>query len=136
MKQRFLPFLLALLLLGGCRTSEMDPGMLASDTISLMVKGKTVFTLPEKEGQLGYNPQRKEFRAGTDDMSSFFVLRCETLPGSEGQEIMASLRWSEEETVRSRNNLLFRVEKYEDTGLVWLWCAKDKTGAVVKVLEN
>lgn len=136
MKKRFLPFLLALLLLGGCRTSEMDPGMLASDTISLMVKGKTVFTLPEKEGQLGYNQQRKEFRAGTDDMTSFFVLRCEPLPTSEGQVITGSLRWSEGETVRTRNNLSFRVEKYEDTGLVWLWCAKDKTGAVVKVLEN
>ena len=136
MKKRFLPFLLALLLLGGCRTSEMDPGMLASDTISLMVKGKTVFTLPEKEGQLGYNQQRKEFRAGTDDMTSFFVLRCEPLPTSEGQVITGSLRWSEGETVRTRNNLSFGVEKYEDTGLVWLWCAKDKTGAVVKVLEN
>lgn len=136
MKKRFLPFLLALLLMGGCRTSEMDPGMLASDTISLMVKGKTVFTLPEKEGQLGYNQQRKEFRAGTDDMTSFFVLRCEPLPTSEGQVITGSLRWSEGETVRTRNNLSFRVEKYEDTGLVWLWCAKDKTGAVVKALEN
>ena len=132
--KRLLPLLLALLALAGCRASEMDPGMLQSSTVSLMVKGKTVFTLPEAEGQLGYNEQRNEFRAGNDDMSSYFVLNCESLPSAAGQEIIGSLRWTEGDNVRTRNKLSFRVEKYEDTGLVWLWCANDKTGAVVKIL--
>ena len=133
--KRLLPFFLALLLLAGCRTSEMDPGMLESSTVSLMVKGKMVFMLPDKEGQLGYNEERKEFRAGNDDMSSYFVLTCETLPVTKGQEITGFLRWTDDDgDVRTRNKLTVLVERYDDTGLVWLWCAKDKTGAIVKVL--
>ena len=132
--KRLLPLLL-LLLLAACSRSEMDPGMLESPTISLMVKGKTVFTLPEGEGQIGFNEKHLEFRAGTDDMSAFFTLTCDALPEAEGQEITDNLRWSDGTTTRTRNKLTFKVEKYEDTGLVWLWCAKDKTGAVVRILR-
>jgi hypothetical protein len=37
--------------------------------------------------------------------------------------------------VKSSNGLTFKVEKYDGTGLVWLWNASDKTGAVVKILN-
>jgi predicted HTH transcriptional regulator len=32
-------------------------------------------------------------------------------------------------------NSVLKVEKYDDTGLVWLWNSADKTGAVVKTLN-
>ena len=126
-----------LLLLGSCGEKvEMDPEMYASNEISLMVKGKKVFNVAEGDRQLAFNRDLNQFRAGNDDMSSYFVLTCQELPCQEGQEVTADLRWTTGgNMVKSQKNILFRVEKYESTGLVWLWCATDKTGAVVRILD-
>ena len=130
-------WILALLpLLAACgKKVEMDPVLYESDTVALMVKGKTVFTFDEGTMQLGFNRSRRQFRAGNDDMTSFFVLTCSELPRQEGQELTADVQWTSGSSVRTSSGLTFKVEKYESTGLVWLWCATDKTGAVVKVLN-
>ena len=125
-----------LLLATGCKEKvDMDLEMYNSDQVSLMVKGKKVFTFSEGDGQLGYNGTLRQFRAGNDDMTSFFVLTCSELPRQEGQEIRAELKWTSGSSVKTSNNLVFKVEKYDNTGLVWLWNATDKTGAVVKILN-
>ena len=125
-----------LLLLVSCKPKvEMDPGLYASDTVSLMVKGKSVFTYDEGTMQLGFNRTLGQFRAGNDDMSSFFVLTCSEIPREEGQEIKADVQWTSGSSVKTSSGLTFKVEKYDSTGLVWLWCAADKTGAVVKILN-
>ena len=98
-----------------------------------LVKGKMVFTLGD--GQLAFNRTQGQFRAGNDDMSRFFTVTCKSLPTQEGQEITADLQWTSGNTVKTQRGLIFKVEKYESTGLVRLWCATDKTGAVVKVLD-
>lgn len=125
---------LAMILLAACKEKiEMDPGLYASEQVSLMVKGKTVFSLDD--GQLAFNRTQRQFRAGNDDMSRRFTVTCKALPTQVGQEITADLEWTSGNTVKTQKGLIFKVEKYESTGLVWLWCATDKTGAVVKVLD-
>ena len=127
---------LLILALTGCKEKvDMDLDMYNSDQISLMVKGKRVFTYAEGTGQLGYNRTLRQFRAGNDDMTDFFVLTLDQLPRQEGQEIRGNLQWTSGSSVKSSNGLTFKVEKYEGTGLVWLWNAQDKTGAVVKILN-
>ena len=131
-------FIIALVLLvtTGCRKKvEMDLDMYNSDQVCLMVKGKRVFTFDEGNGQLGYNRTLKQFRAGNDDMTSYLVLTCSEIPRTKGQEIKGSIQWTSGSSVKSSGNLVFKVEKYEDTGLVWLWDSTDKTGAVVKILN-
>ena len=130
-------YIIALVLLcAGCKEKvEMDLEMYNSDQVSLMVKGKKVFTYSEETGQLGYNRNLRQFRAGNDDMTSFFVLTCSELPRQEGQEIRAELKWTSGSSVKTSDGLVFKVEKYDDTGLVWLWNSTDKTGAVVKTLN-
>ena len=124
------------LLCSGCKEKvEMDLDMYNSDQISLMVKGKKVFTYSEGDGQLGFNRTLRQFRAGNDDMTSFFVLTCDELPRVEGQEIRAEIKWTSGSSVKTSSSLTLKVEKYEDTGLVWLWSSADKTGAVVKILN-
>ena len=113
----------------------MDLEMYNSDQVSLMVKGKKVFTYSEGTCQLGYNRDLRQFRASNDDMTSFFVLTCSELPRQEGQEIRAELKWTSGSSVKTSDGLVFKVEKYDDTGLVWLWNSADKTGAVVKILN-
>jgi hypothetical protein len=124
------------LLFSGCKEKvEMDLDMYNSDQISLMVKGKKVFTYSEGDGQLGFNRTLRQFRAGNDDMTGFFILTCDELPRVEGQEIRAEIKWTSGSSVKTSSILTMKVEKYEDTGLVWLWSSADKTGAVVKILN-
>lgn len=125
-----------LLALSGCTEKvEMDLELYESDQVSLMVKGKMVYTYVEGNTQLGFNRTLRQFRTGNDDMSSFFVITCSELPREQGQEFRADVQWTSGSSVKTSSGLTFKVEKYEDTGLVWLWCATDKTGAVVKILN-
>ena len=130
-------FIIALVLLfTGCKKKvEMDLEMYNSNQVSLMVKGKKVFLYDDGTCQLGYNSSKRQFRAGNDDMTSYFVLTCSEAPRSQGQEIRADIQWTSGSSVKSTNGLTFKVEKYDNTGLVWLWNSTDKTGAVVKILN-
>ena len=134
--RKYLAVIALLVLVGtGCKEKvDMDLDMYNSDQVSLMVKGKKVFTYTEGTGQLGYNRALRQFRAGNDDMTGFFVLTLDELPRQEGQEIRGGVQWTSGSSVKS-TNLTFKVEKYDGTGLVWLWNAADKTGAIVKILN-
>ena len=133
-KHLYIIALLTLLLCGCKKKVEMDLDMYNSNQVSLMVKGKKVFTFDEANGQLGYNRSLRQFRAGNDDMTSYFVLTCSELPRSEEQEIRATLQYSSGSSGKSMD-ITLKVEKYDDTGLIWLWNSVDKTGAVVKTLN-
>lgn len=135
--RKYLYIIALVLLCTGCHKKkvDMDLDMYNSTQVSLMVKGKKVFTFDDASGQLGYNRSLKQFRAGNDDMTSYFVLTCSELPRQEGQEITGNLQWGSGGSGKSSNGLTFKVEKYDDTGLVWLWSSADKTGAVVKILN-
>ena len=129
-------FLISLALLTGCKKKvEMDLDMYNSDQVCLMVKGKKVFLYDEGTGQLGYNRALHQFRAGNDDMTGFFVITCDALPREVGQEIRADIQWTSGSSVKTSSGISLKVEKYDGTGLVWLWNATDKTGAIVKILN-
>ena len=135
--RKYLYIIALVILCSGCNKKrvEMDLDMYNSDQVCLMVKGKRVFTFDEGNGQLGYNRTLKQFRAGNDDMTSFFVLNCKDTPRTQGQELRADLQWTSGNSVKASNGITFKVEKINDTGLVWLWSSADKTGAVVKILN-
>ena len=133
--RKYLLIIALVLLSAGCKKKvEMDLEMYNSDQVSLMVKGKKVFLYDDGTCQLGYNSSKRQFRAGNDDMTSYFVLTCSEAPRSQGQEIRADLQWTSGSSSKSTKGIIFKVEKYE-TGLVWLWNSTDKTGAVVKILN-
>ena len=139
-KFRYIILLVVLATLVSCKGNknkiEMDQEMYNSDQVSLMVKGKKVFTFTEGTMQLGYNRSLRQFRAGNDDMSSYFVVTCSELPTTVGQELKGEIKWrTSGNSEKIASGVTFKVEKYENTGLVWLWCAADKTGAVVKILN-
>ena len=136
MRKHLILVFLALAAVACRKKVDMDPGMYESNDVSLMVKGKMAFTYTEGTMQLAFNRTLREFRVGNDDMSSYFILDCAELPREEGQEIRADLKYTSGSSVKSTTGLTFKVEKMEtNTGLVWLWCAADKTGAVVKILN-
>ena len=136
MRKHLILIVLALAAVACKEKVDMDPGMYESNDVSLMVKGKMAFTYTEVTMQLAFNRTLREFRVGNDDMSSYFILDCAELPREEGQEIRGDLKYTSGSSVKSTTGLTFKVEKMEtNTGLVWLWCAADKTGAVVKILN-
>ncbi|MBQ9192483.1 MAG: hypothetical protein IJ156_02035 [Bacteroidales bacterium] len=136
MSRKALALLGLLLLLSGCESkNKIDPELSGMTEVGLKVKGKSVFTYTEGSTQLSFNRSLRQFRAGNDDMTSFFVITCDQLPTGEGQQVKADVQWTSGSSVKTTTGLTFEVEKYESTGLVWLWNASDKTGAVVKILN-
>lgn len=137
--RKFLYILLAVIVMAGCdrktKEPETDPEIKSATQVFLKVKGNTVFKYSEGNTQMTCNEKLREFRAGNDDMSSFFVVTCSELPFREGQELRADLKWTSGSTVKSSTGVSFKVVGYESTGLVRLWCASDKTGAVVRILK-
>ena len=126
----------AVLACAGCKERvDMDLEMYNSEQVSLMVKGKKVYTYDEGAGQMAFNRTLRQFRTGNDDMTSFFVLTCSELPREEGQEIRVDIQYTSGNSVKPTYSITLKVEKYDGTGLVWLWNAADKTGAVVKILN-
>ena len=133
--RKLIPLLTMVLALAACdKKNEMDQELYNTDQVTLMVKGKKVLTFADGNTQYGFNRNLKEFRAGNDDMSSYLVVTCSDLPLKEGQELRADVRWTSGNSVKTTTGLSFKVARYEDTGLVWLWNSADKTGAVVRIL--
>ena len=137
--RKCLYILLTVLIVACCdrkpKEPETDPEIKSATQAFLKVKGNTVFRYSEGNTQLGFNERLREFRAGNDDMSSFFTVTCSDLPVREGQELRADLKWTSGSTVKTSTGVSFKVVGYESTGLVRLWCASDKTGAVVWILK-
>lgn len=132
--RRILPFLF--ILLSGalsCRGPQMDELLLASDDVLLQVNNRIVFSLAASDGQLGFSADRKTFRAGTDDMSEYFILRCNTLPTEEGQQITAELSWTTATGIQRRSTRM-KVQQIKG-GTIWLWAAQDKIAVIVRELR-
>ena len=136
MTKRILYVVCFVLVLAACdRTHKIDPELSGMTEVGLKVKGKSVFTYTDGTMQLSFNRSLRQFRAGNDDMTSYFVITCDQLPTREGQQVKADVQWRSGSSVKTTTGITFEVEKYDDTGLVWLWNASDKTGAVVKILN-
>lgn len=127
----------AILLSSSCiKETEMDPAMLESGQISLKVRGKTVFIYDEDDHQVSSNIHKLEFRVGSDDMTEYFIIHLDAFPAAVDQDVSADIRYvTGRGASRKRDGLSMKVVKTDDTGLVWLWCSRDRTGAVIRILN-
>ena len=130
---RILLLLTALLGLCACER-EMEEPPLHVGGVLLQVRGEIVLALSPDEGQLGFSADRKEFRAGTDDMSEFFVISCSELPVEEGQHLTADIRWTSHNGIQRRGRVSMKVQQIQG-GSIWLWSSRDRIAAVVKDLR-
>ena len=130
-----LPIIILLLVLAAaCNKNKMEPEIIESDNLCLVIKGKTIFSYDEDDCQISFNPTYRIFRVGDDTMDDFFTLTASVIPSSKGEKIKGDLQWTSESSIQSRKYVQFEVQKIEN-GTVWLWSKTDRIAAVVKILE-
>lgn len=134
MKKILLTLLCLALLLCGCQKENVDESFLENNNLCLIEKGVTVHSYDPLTWQVSFNRADREFRVHTDNMSDYYILRCSALPREEGQSIKCSIRWSGN-SITSKSNLTFRVEKMDSAGRVWLWCKGSKIAVSVMLLN-
>lgn len=120
------------LCLCGCREYDIEEILLKREDISLTIKGQEILSYKHETFQIGYNPDKNEYRVFDDNIGNWFVLTCQERPSTEGQTVKASLRWTSTSTTKSKNGLSFSVEKTDSRGHVWLWCEDESIGVIVR----
>ena len=115
-------FLFLLAALSACEPKTYTPEFLLDDTIRLESGKDCIFRFSPSLCQWAYNSQRLEFRAHTDTMSDYFMLKLNSRPEEEGSTVYASrIDWTEPNGMnRSKINLALQVVKLEGE-TIWLW---------------
>jgi hypothetical protein len=118
----------------GCNQFDVEEVLLVRDDVSLTVKGEPVFVYEPDNCQTAYNSERNEYRAMTDDLSRYFVLRADQTLSDIGQEFSADLIYKTDKKEKTEKSLTFKIEKISNAdGLVWLWCSSRNIGLVIRV---
>lgn len=126
--------ILALALLQGCQ-GKVDPEFMTSQNFGLRVRDEAVFKYDPLNWQVAFNRKRCEFRVHTDNMSDYYCVRLDCVPTAEKQRAKGSIEWTSKSSVNSHKDLVFIVERVDNTGRIWLWSKKERIGAVVQVLD-
>lgn len=121
----------AFFVMAGCVKDNLGEANLQASEISLSKDGKVLAEYNAAKWQTGYNKAHAEYRVHTDDMSQYFILQCSEEIDSEGQEIKADLNYFLNGNRVKAVGLDFVVQKIGKDGMIWLWNASKKYGAVV-----
>lgn len=97
--------------------------------VSLKVNGNYVITLADENMQ--YCTGAHLFRAGNDDMSTYFSLSFDSYPSTEGESVGAELKWKESGTEQDRSGLKLSVTKV-DGDVIWLSDTEGKVAAIIR----
>lgn len=117
-----------------CNRFDVDEILLLRKDVSLTWKGEEQFSNDPALCQMGFNSSRNEFRAQTDNLSNWFVIRCSVMPVAEGDEIEADISWTGVKDTRSMEGLEFKVKKVSSDGMIWMWCKSAKIGVTIMKL--
>ena len=124
----------AALMLCACDKVKVDEEFLGNNNLCLIDNGRVIHEYDPLTWQVAFNKEKREFRVFTDTMSDYYVVSCGQLPSQIGQEISADIKWSGN-SIMTRNNLTFRVEKMDAQGRIWLWSKKNKIAVSVMSLN-
>lgn len=122
------------ILLVSCQ-GKVDPEFIGTQDFGLQVRDVKVFTYDALTWQTAFNRERCEFRVHTDNMSDYYCVTLSTVPSSEGQKVKGSIVWTSSSDIITKNGLNFSVEKIDRAGRIWLWCKKERIGAVIQALD-
>lgn len=131
----YILILMTVAVLSGCAQYDIEEVLLEREDVSLTWKGEEQLVFDPMTWQTGYNPRTYEYRAHDDDMANYFVVKCESRPTVEGEDITASIEWTIETDLKRYDDVSFTVEKIASDGRIWLWSSARKIGVVIKELD-
>lgn len=124
----------ALTLAHSCSPYKIDEILMSRDDVSLTIEGLPVFVYNEDKCQLAYNTERNEYRAMTDDMTDYFILKANQKLTTIDQQFTADLTYTTSGSPTTLKELSFTIEKISnESGLVWVWCKECAIGIVAKL---
>ena len=126
---------LAAALFSSCSGNKVDPEFVATSDFSLKVKDDMIFKYDPLTCQVAFNREKGEFRVHTDNMSDYYCLTLKFVPTGEGQKVKGDITWTNRSDVVTKSDLAFVVKKVDRNGKMWLWCRKERIGAVIQVLD-
>ena len=116
----------------GCNLIDVTEVLLSRNEISLTHKGVEEFVYDSKICQIGYNDKSNAFYVYEDRLANWFSIVCDSDPSAEGQEVTADVFWTTQTSTRTFKDLVFRVEKVDNEGQIWLWNSTQVIGIVIK----
>lgn len=135
--KRFALYILAfaaMTLAHSCSPYKIDEILMSRDDVSLTIEGLPVFVYNEDKCQLAYNTERNEYRAMTDDMTDYFILKANQKLTTIDQQFTADLTYTTSGSPTTLKELSFTIEKISnESGLVWVWCKEYAIGIVAKL---
>mgnify|MGYP007090517480 CR=1 FL=1 len=121
-------------ILSGCAPDEHMRAFAQSDEMRIQVGRDVPFRYDPLCCQMSYNRASNEFRAFTDNMSDFYLVRMDSTPSSEGEQLKADIIWTTATDILTRKNLTLKVIKAEGEEF-WLWSDSGRIGVSVTILE-
>lgn len=119
-------------ILTGCADVNIDEVLLGSTDISVSLKGKVLYTFNPDKGQAAFDSASNLYRYFDDDLGSWFEVRCHTRPTAAGEVIKADIDWATRTSFRTEKGMDFKVEKTDETGMIWLWNDSEDIGIIIK----
>lgn len=132
--KRIALLLITSILLVSCGT-KADPEFIQSSDFCLRIRDAVVFNYNPQTCQTAFNREKREFRVHTDNMSDYYCVTLDGIPTSSDQKFKGDIVWTSTNSVLSKNGCTFTVSKIDSQRRVWLWCRKERIGAVVQILD-
>ncbi len=133
MRKLILILVLMLAAFTGCRKSHVSDDFKLNSTLRMEIKGYITFLYDPLTCQISYNPDKYEFRVHSDNMSDFYMLRLDEMPGRVGQSVNGVASWTTGDDLHSKKTA-FEALKFEG-GKIWLWSSSSRIAVVVQTLD-
>lgn len=134
MKRIALILLGAALTLCSCQEERLLSAFSARDGIRLQVSGEEQLSYDPLTCQLAYNPEKREFRVHTDNMSDFFFVTLSDIPVSDGEEVRGNIAYTTRTDVIRKNNITLKAVRLEGDR-IWLWNQSGHIGIEIQILD-
>lgn len=117
------------------KETGFDKTQITDSTVRLLVSKSEVFRYDELQCQMAYNKSLKQFRAGTDNMSDYFIVKMSAVPTKAGQSLTADMEWTTSSSINNLSAVPFEVVQMDADNNAWLWSSKQDISLVLKILQ-
>lgn len=132
--KKIFAILLVIFAATGCVEYLPEEILLPMEDISMSIKGEEIMKFDENTCQLGFSDRNNEFRVLDDNLTDWFILRCDAVPSVVEQKVICELEYTTADDVKILTDIVFNVEQTREDGLVWLWNDLRSIGLVIKLL--